>query len=257
MLHRLHRIARQFVPLKLRQEAAQLRRMIRDWSTAVSFSQTHGGEQWPTRIALTQTVMPSALFENKLTNIGKGVLLINNSVIEPGEMWSFWNQVGRPSTRNGFVAGRNLVGGRLVSQVGGGLCQLSSLVYHLALLSGLEVVERHAHSIDIYREEERFTPLGADATVVWGFKDLRLRNPYPVAVSVTCVLEGISVSGYLHCIEAVPKRNITFAREDIAPGMVCVKTLVDGTERWQTHYQRVPELYSRGTTEIQIQDCAT
>jgi vancomycin resistance protein VanW len=253
----LHRLARQLIPLALRQEAAQTRRVLRDWSAGIDFSQTRGGEQWPAWIELAQPVMPSALLENKLSNISRGVSLINMSLIEPGEIWSFWSRVGRPSSRNRFVEGRNLVGGRLVSQVGGGLCQLSSLIYHLALLSGLEIVERHAHSIDIYREEERFTPLGADATVVWGFKDLRLRNPHPFAVSIACVLEGMRLAGYLGCGESVPKCDISFVCEDVAPGLVRVKTLVDGTERWQTHYERLPDLYVRGTAEKQIQGDAS
>jgi hypothetical protein len=42
----------------------------------------------------------------------------------------------------------------------------------------LKIVERHQHSVDIYTEENRYTPLGTDATVVFGYKDLRIRNPY-------------------------------------------------------------------------------
>jgi vancomycin resistance protein VanW len=121
----------------------------------------------------------------------------------------------------------------------------------------LEIIERHAHSIDIYREEERFTPLGADATVVWGFKDLRLRNPHSFAVSIACVLEGKRLTGYLGCIESVSRRNISFVCEDIALGLVRVKTLVDDIECWQTYYQRLPDLYARGASEIQIQGDAT
>jgi vancomycin resistance protein VanW len=236
-MHSLRHLARQVIPLGFRQTVAQSRRVLRDWSAGVVFAQTRGGEQWPAWIELEQPVMPTALLENKLANIRRGVSLINMSLIEPGGIWSFWSRIGRPTTGNGFVEGRNLVGGQLVRQVGGGLCQLSSLIYHLALQGGLDIVERHAHSIDIYREEERFTPLGSDAAVVWGVKDLRLHNPHPFAVSIGCVLEGMRLAGQLGCGEAVPRRDISFVREDIAPGRVRVKTLVDGTERWQSHYE--------------------
>ena len=43
-------------------------------------------------------------------------------------------------------------------------------------MAGLCIIERHSHSFDIYNEETRFTPLGSDATVVYGFKDLRIQN---------------------------------------------------------------------------------
>jgi vancomycin resistance protein VanW len=40
----------------------------------------------------------------------------------------------------------------------------------------LEVVERYNHSVDFYTDENRYTPIGCDATVVYGYKDLRIRN---------------------------------------------------------------------------------
>jgi vancomycin resistance protein VanW len=56
------------------------------------------------------------------------------------------------------------------------LCQLSGMLYIALLKAGLEITERHHHSIDIYTEESRYTPLGSDATVVYGYKDLRFKN---------------------------------------------------------------------------------
>ena len=47
---------------------------------------------------------------------------------------------------NGFVAGRELREGCMVSSIGGGLCQLSNALYAAALEAGCEIVERHAHS---------------------------------------------------------------------------------------------------------------
>jgi hypothetical protein len=35
------------------------------------------------------------------------------------------------------------------------------LLYHLALLGGLEMIERHPRSIDLYREDDRFARLNA------------------------------------------------------------------------------------------------
>ena len=32
------------------------------------------------------------------------------------------------------------------------------------------------YQIDIYTDETRYTPLGSDATVVYGYKDLRFKN---------------------------------------------------------------------------------
>ncbi len=59
---------------------------------------------------------------------------------------------------------------------GGGLCQLSGLLYYVSIVAGFEIIERHAHSRDIYDDNTRYAPLGSDATVAYGFKDLRVLN---------------------------------------------------------------------------------
>jgi hypothetical protein len=49
-------------------------------------------------------------------------------------------------------------------------------VYHIGIIAGLDIIERYNHSVDIYTDDTRFAPLGTDATVVYGYKDLRIRN---------------------------------------------------------------------------------
>ncbi|HEY1743030.1 MAG TPA: VanW family protein, partial [Granulicella sp.] len=73
------------------------------------------------------------------------------------------------SRRRGFVVGRMLRQGCVVPAIGGGLCQLSNALYGLALKSGCEIVERHAHSIKMPG-----APVD-DATVAWNYVDLRFR----------------------------------------------------------------------------------
>ena len=43
-------------------------------------------------------------------------------------------------------------------------------------MAGLHILERYNHSVDLYTEKSRFAPIGTDATVFYGFKDLRFRN---------------------------------------------------------------------------------
>jgi vancomycin resistance protein VanW len=185
---------------------------------------------------ICQPIMPGALFENKLVNLAIGAQRVNLSMIAPGKNWSFWNGVQQPIEVNGFVVGRNLVNGELTRQVGGGLCQLSSLMYHLALSVGLKIVERHAHSIDIYREDERFTPLGADATVVWGFKDLRVNNPHSFAVVFECVVKDNLLIGRVYCSASLPELPVEFIREQLDKQRVRVKAVVNNQLHTQTVY---------------------
>ncbi|HYH82519.1 MAG TPA: VanW family protein [Longimicrobium sp.] len=234
----LRRLVRRAVPLELRAGLAHARRARSDRARGIAFAEARGGGEWPVRVELWQRVMPSTVLEAKLANLRLGASLVDRSAVEPGARWSFWHRVGRPGAARGFREGRNIVDGRLVKQVGGGLCQLSSLLYHLALLGGLEVEERHAHSLDIYREEERFTPLGADATVVWGFKDLRLRNPHAAAVSIGCRVEGDRLIGELRSASELPARSVAFVREPASPGRVRVWAVVDGAACAETEYEQ-------------------
>jgi vancomycin resistance protein VanW len=106
--------------------------------------------------------------EAKIHNITLAIKGMNNLVIPPGTIFSFWHIVGRPTRVRGYLPGRSLVGGQLGPDFGGGLCQLSGLIYCTSLVAGLQILERHPHSRDIYDDQTRYAPLGADAAVASG-----------------------------------------------------------------------------------------
>ncbi|MBC7773951.1 MAG: VanW family protein [Phycisphaerae bacterium] len=166
-------------------------------------------------LSLTQAIRLSESLENKLTNLELACSAIDGLIVLPGEVFSFWAIVGRPSELRGFRRSRNIVKGRLNLEVGGGLCQVSSIVYQLALTAGLEVRERHAHSIDIYTEEERVAPLGADATVVYGYKDLRWVNPFPFPIVLGFEISRSELIFNIYSQNSIPPKNIFFRRERV------------------------------------------
>ncbi|MBK6427678.1 MAG: VanW family protein [Blastocatellia bacterium] len=239
---KIRSLVRRAVPVELRQLLAEARRRCRDTVDGTRFGARYAGSEWPVRVELGQPVLPGRLHEGKVVNLRLGALSIDGSLIEPGGQWSFWRRVGRPSAGRGFREGRTISAGRLVGEVGGGLCQLSGLVYHLALLGGLEIVERHPHSVDIYLEQDRYTPLGSDATVVWGYKDLRLRNPCPFPVSIGCTYDEPRIVARLLCEGHLTPLDVTFASDAISPGRVKVHTLIGGESLDVTCYEHKPEL---------------
>lgn len=142
-------------------------------------------------------ITASSSAEAKKNNLSIAAEILNGVMIGPGQIFSFWHLVGNPSLKKGYRKSRSIKGNQLQEETGGGLCQLSGLVYYLALHSGMTILERHPHSLDIYREEERFTPLGSDATVVYGYKDLRLMNPYHFALSFKFQVSDNAITGQL------------------------------------------------------------
>ncbi|PTL78336.1 vancomycin resistance protein [Vitiosangium sp. GDMCC 1.1324] len=170
---------------------ASTRSTLRDLRTGVRWRLVTRSEQdrpetqaWPAYVTVSQPLGHSAHLKGKKHNLALALRELRDVHVGPEEIFSFWHLVGQPSKRRGFVYGRNLVGGQLEVSIGGGLCQLSGLLYLLALRSGLRVLERHAHSVDLYTEQTRFAPLGSDATVAYGYKDLRFRNslPHPIVL---------------------------------------------------------------------------
>lgn len=121
------------------------------------------------------------LTAGKVENLRQAARAFHGVEIPAASVFSFWRQLGRTTKSKGFTAGRELREGCLVPAVGGGLCQLSGLLYQAALKAGLEVVERHAHS--------RVLPGSAaeqnlDATVFWNYVDLRFRGDQPWRIEV-------------------------------------------------------------------------
>ena len=87
------------------------------------------------------------LTAGKVENLRIAARAFHGLEIPPGGVLSFWRQLGRTTRRKGFHSGRELREGCIVPAIGGGLCQLSGLLYQTALEAGLEIIERHGHSV--------------------------------------------------------------------------------------------------------------
>lgn len=114
--------------------------------------------------------------DNKVVNLTLAVKELDGVLIRPGETFSYWYLIGDPSRRRGFREGMVLRSGQVCAGIGGGLCQLSNLIYWMALHSPLTVVERHRHGYDVFPDSRRTQPFGSGATCAYPHADLMLRN---------------------------------------------------------------------------------
>jgi len=98
---------------------------------------------------------------------------LNGVEIPAGGIFSFNESVGEGSSANGYLSGRVLYMDMTAYEPGGGICQVSSTLFNALLMSGCIIIERHRHARPV-----TYVPLGLDATIRYGKKDLRMKNPY-------------------------------------------------------------------------------
>ncbi len=116
------------------------------------------------------------LQRNKVVNLRLAVEKLDGVLLRPGETLSYWQLIGKPSARRGYLPGMVLFLGRIGSDVGGGLCQLSNLIFWMTLHTDLTVVERYRHSHDVFPDAHRSQPFGTGATCAYPHRDLMIRN---------------------------------------------------------------------------------
>ena len=68
---------------------------------------------------------------NKIVNLRLVTARLDRILLRPGETFSYWKLIGRPTRRKGYREGMVLFLGQIGSDVGGGLCQLSNLIFRM------------------------------------------------------------------------------------------------------------------------------
>ena len=172
-------------PILFEARVAELRweRRVADRVRRVAFAREQVAETLPVVLVRHASVLrrrlgntDPRLQETKITNLRLAAAPLDGLVLRPGTTLSFWDRVGNPSARRGFVEGLVLVRGEVQAATGGGLCQLSNLLYWMALQAPIEIVEHHHHGFDAFPDDRRVLPFGSGATVFYNYGDLRLAN---------------------------------------------------------------------------------
>lgn len=135
-----------------------------------------GEEAFPDLLATFSTRFDGSNY-NRNTNIKLAAKKVNGTVILPGEKFSFNTIVGSRTIEAGFKEGTAYIGGKVVPDVGGGVCQVSSTIYNTALLANMQIVERSNHMFTT-----GYVAASRDATVYYGSLDFVFKNSrkYPI-----------------------------------------------------------------------------
>ncbi len=126
----------------------------------------------------------------KVQNLRVLARRLDGIVVPQHQVFSFWQQVGRPSRSKGFVVGRELRHGCLVPSIAGGICQFTNGLSGAVKRAGAAVVEQHEHSASVPGLQRRD---GEDATVFWNYVDFRFRAQVAMRLRVHLTTEHLVV----------------------------------------------------------------
>ncbi len=149
---------------------------------------------------------------NVKMNIALACEKLDNYTIARNSNFSFNSVVGEGSSANGFVVGRVLYHDMVRYEPGGGLCQVSSSLFNALLLSGCSIIERHRHYQPV-----TYVPLGLDATIKFGKKDLRMKNPYDHDLIIRTGMNEKSLVVTIHSPRPLDYRYDIITEEEEVP----------------------------------------
>ena len=131
----------------------------------------------------------------RTNNIKKAAEKINGHIMMPGDEFSYNGVLGRRTIESGFDYANAYSGNKIIQEVGGGICQISSTLYAAVLYSDLKVTRRYNHNLPV-----SYIPLGMDATVSYGGPDLCFVNNTDKPIMITASVNGgtayVAIKGF-------------------------------------------------------------
>jgi vancomycin resistance protein YoaR len=120
----------------------------------------------------------------RLQNIDAARKQFHGLLIPPNTTFSMGEAIGDISLDNGYEEALIIYGGKTITGVGGGVCQVSTTLFRTAYYGGYPIVERHEHAYRVFYYEQTASGhdsdlAGLDATVYFPLVDLKFTNDRP------------------------------------------------------------------------------
>lgn len=148
-----------------------------DTGTSAAKAEKETEDLWESGIVISYFTAPYPSNSGSEYNAKKAADYLNGAVIPKHSSFSYNKRIGERTKERGFVEAPVILRNKMVPGLGGGICEISSMLYNLCLQSGLPVTERSPHSLQV-----PYVPGGLDAAVSWGSIDFCFENPYDVPV---------------------------------------------------------------------------
>lgn len=124
--------------------------------------------------------------KNRRHNIRVGASRLHGLLIPPDGEFSLLKALGPVDGAHGFLEELVIKGDRTIPEFGGGLCQIGTTSFRMALASGMPILERQNHSYRVVYYE----PAGTDATIYNPKPDFRFKNDTGHYVLIQTKIQG-------------------------------------------------------------------
>ncbi|WP_396454615.1 VanW family protein [Actinomadura sp.] len=200
--------------------------------------------------------------EPRVRNIELAARILDGHIVEPRTTFSFNDVVGPRVRSRGYVPAPAIMGARLVKDVGGGICQVSTTLFNAVFRAGLDIRESRAHTMWMPEYPE-----GREAAVSYPQLDFTWKNDTDAPVRIQVTYTGSSLTVNLWGERKYDVRSRTSERYGFKPyrtgvgrGRKCVpmagregfeidvwRTLYSGgrkvrRERFHTEYRPQPKV---------------
>ena len=162
----------------------------------------------------------------RATNVGVAANNISYKLVAPGETFSYNRLQGPITEEAGFVSGSIISGDWTATDIGGGVCQVSTTVFRAAARAGFQFSEWHPHTWRLAFYEADGSPPGFDAAIYIPTGpgqmtlDLAFTNVLDSWLLLMMVVDGNTVTAHLYGKD--PGWEVTFGNvwvsDPIPPG---------------------------------------
>jgi vancomycin resistance protein YoaR len=159
-------------------------------------------------------------------NIELATKAINGKLLMPGDTFSFNDTVGQRTAARGYKEAGVIINNQISSDLGGGICQVSSTLYNAILRTDLDykAMERIAHSIP-----SSYVPKGLDATVDWGNIDYKFKNTLEYPIYIEGYVQNKTLYFNLYSNSVFKNKTYTLINELIQTVPSTTTTVQDAT----------------------------
>lgn len=114
---------------------------------------------------------------NRIKNIKNGAKKLNGILLKPGEEFSAIKYTKPYTEEGGYLPELVIKGNEIKPEIGGGLCQIGTTLFRMAMNAGMKITQRRNHSlvVNYYNDLENGLP-GTDATFYDPSPDFRFKN---------------------------------------------------------------------------------